>query len=314
MSYNKLNYHLWKPESEVSILFYSIRNLEKLNGCENIISELTKKLEALFVDAPEKECAKELDGFIYYDNGMIKIKGEGAVVVASPWLSTTTIKEPKKITRKHKHSFLHLKLRYTKQSWRQQRLGENIYYQMRLFNKSSMPYNNIKVDFVSFLKKIEVYTMLTEEERKLADIQFPNVHNIYWHLEKLLREGYYLSDDQCKDIMMIYDTFPDKDDGGYRSNELKNSCDKYMNSTAFCNVGINFNNLNNHISNLRPLSDLERQEIIDCSVKTYKALYDVKETNMRTLLLKLGIIEEGYIPFANSTETTKEVSKVVTEE
>jgi len=312
---NRLHYFLSKPEQEYYCLYYSILRLEKVNGCEEIVSELTKKLEELFANVPEHECVKELDNLIYYENGLIERRGDYGGVIASPWKSTVVIKEPTaKKQKPKKHSFYYLKYqlkrgqRYSRY-YDTVRLGISLFYQMRLYNKSSIAYSKLKIDFVSFLKKAEAFTMLSKEERMLTGIYFPleSMYKIFHELKEFLGEGNYFSDAQCEDIMLIYDTFPDKDIAeSWRSNELTENCDKYLRNSTLYNIGKDFNKVNKYINNLNKTDDLFYEKIINCSVEVYKELYNIKETNMRTLLLKLGIIEEGYIPFDNSSEKASE--------
>lgn len=306
---NRLHYVLYRPEPESYCLYYSILRLEKINGCEEIVSELTKKLEELFVNVPEHECTKELDNLVYYENGLITKKGEYGGVVASPWISTAVIKEPVKKPKKHLFKYLKyiLKPRYYYSNSRTN-LGMILYYQMRLHNKSNMTYNKIRINFVDFLKKAEAFLMLSEQERKLTEIRFPldDMYMIFYQLRKLLGGGYYFSNAQCEDVMLIYDTFPDKDVDmiySYRSNELTESCDKYLNSNVLYRINKNFNEADDYIKSFKKTDESFYEKIINYSVEVYKELYDVKETNMRTLLIKLGIIEESYMPsFGNLSE------------
>lgn len=305
---NRLHYALFKPEPESYCLYYSILRLEKVNGCEKIVSELTKKLEELFVNVPEHECVKELDNLVYYENGLIERKGEYGGVVASPWTSTTVIKEPVKKPKKYLFKYLKYKLKRSGYCYRNStiRLGMILYYQMRLYNKSNMAYNKIRLNFVDSLKKAEAFMMLSEQERKLTGIHFPldNMYEIFYQLRQLLGEGYYFSNAQCEDVMLIYDTFPDKDiDYSWRTSELTESCDQYLNNNVLYRINKDFNKIDDYIRNLKKVDKSFYEKIINCSVEVYKELYDIKETNMRTLLIKLGIIEEGYIPsFGNLSE------------
>lgn len=295
--------HVWFPiQLEKSRAIYNaILALEKVGDYDNVIADLTKDLEKEFVDVKEDKCAKKLDGLVYYENGLITVQGEVGGVIASPWTSTETIKEPKK--RKKKHAFYYLKeirrRRYYYSSNDKKGIGYIAYYQMRAFVKNTISYSS-KVNTATFVKALEAYSLLSQEERKLTKLEFPwiDFYNQLREITDILREGYYLTDNQCEDISMIYDTFPDDDVKGsyWRSNSnLENSIDNYLNKSCFKKIGFDFLDFYRRTDNMKSKSE-NCEELIKDFVNLYNSLYAIKDFNFRTTLIKLGFIEEGYIP------------------
>ena len=139
----------------------------------------------------------------------------------------------------------------------------------------------------------------SKEERKLADIKFPwdDYFDISYRLKDFLAEGHYFTDKQCEEILLMHDTFPDNDTinaGKWASSNLTDFCHDYLDKTTLANINLNYNSVYNRISNYSKSDDFDKY--IDDIVEVYNSLYNVQDTNFRTLLIKLKLIEEGYIP------------------
>ena len=114
----KLYYHFFNStdEERAHKLFSAISFLYDVNDCEEVISNLTKQLEGLFVNVTAKDCEKKLGDLVYYENGLIKNTRQNYHsrfdVIASPWknpIEEVVEENKEQPEKKKKHKFFYIK-------------------------------------------------------------------------------------------------------------------------------------------------------------------------------------------------------------
>lgn len=310
-------------KSDIAILFDSIVSLRYASGCEDIISELTNRIENLLKDIDEKECTKTIDNIIYYPNGLIKNTKNGEAIVASPWTPSTVLKD--KVKKKEKHSF---------NLFNNTALG----YQMKNYIKSLRSRDCIKIhrytyntDLSSFLAKIELNNTISDKDKDLLGITHVNLNDFAAYVEFLKEffknfncntNGMYFTDKNCEEILSIYDTLDPDGRNDYPMafsysyyNRNKNSLLLQIEDYITCNcnnfIDFNFNSLlydkygtqysRGGYRSIYDLVDYLKTEegynhYLKLLVDAYNAIYAIQDENFRKTMIKLKIIKEGYIP------------------
>ena len=188
--------YFYNEQNDINVLFDSIIKLEKLTDCKDIVTELINKIENIFSTVKEEEYSKKVNDIIYYPNGLIKNKTNGEAIIASPWVSSTIIKEKSKKERRHK--FL--------------ALGESILKcQMKVYTKAFRANNRYyeNSDLSTLLSKIEMANNISDKDKELLNLNVGpyNLAKCIAFLRsffKTNKNGLYLTDKNCEDILLIY--------------------------------------------------------------------------------------------------------------
>lgn len=293
-------YHFFYQPSEACILFESIKKLSSLSECDDIISELTLKIEKLFKDVDEKDYSKKIDDVIYYPNGLIENKKTGEAIIASPWLSSTEIKEKKKRTL---HGFNFFK-------------DTTLYYELRSYAKYPIKRKSTKRwNLSSYLSKIELANSISEKDKKILKIKDDEINNPYilgkylCDIADLFRKRFYLTDKNCKDLLLIYDTLSPNGEndyynyyGHYHNNNLYEQINDYLQKECTSVIPFNIDSLTENLrrryycSSEKLDTPEKRKHYIKLLVDFYNVIYNIPEENFRKAMIKLKVIKEGYIP------------------
>ena len=202
------NSHYFYQPDEISILIESVRKLSSLPDCDNIVSELTSKIEKLFNDVIEKDYSKTLGNIVYYPNGLMQNKKTGDATIASPWLSSTEVKEKKK---KSLHDFNFFK-------------DTTLYYELRNYSKYPIKTKTTRYwNLASYLSKIEIANKISEKDKNTLKINDNEINNPYtleqylFDIADLFRQKVYFTKKNCEDLLLIYDTLsPNGENDFYR--------------------------------------------------------------------------------------------------
>lgn len=306
-------------KSDISFLFHSIATLTPASECDDVIPVLINKIETLFDNVDEKDCAKKIDNIIYYPNGLIKNTITGEVIIASPWTPSTTLKDKKSKTKKRKHQFLYL--------------GYSILsYQMKTYigsirSRTSLKINgrNFNTDLSSFLSKVELNNSISDKDKALLNIKKNNPYELASYIGFLqfffneFKRNMYFTDKNCEEMLSIYDTLDSDGTNDHKcvyykeDNSLISQIEDYISCNCNNFVDFDFECLKYGKDGKRYclyytwaegkgyLNDyLETEEgynyYLEQVINAYNAIYAVQDENFRKTMIKLKVIREGYIP------------------